>query len=121
MRGNELPVAAAWHVESSGRLQQPPHALERRARPLGSAPRRNLMNAPHRIAYTLPLLLGLLAGCARQGSLTSPGNSALGASADQAEVASAVAAQPTYVDDEVSERSEERRVGKERSDSGVVV
>jgi hypothetical protein len=62
------------------------------------------MNAPHRLAVTLMLLL--LAGCSRQGSLNGPGNPATGASPDQADVASAVAANPSLVDDEVSESPE---------------
>lgn len=61
------------------------------------------MRAPHRLALTFPLLIALLAGCSRQGTVNAPGDPAAGASQDQAEVASTVASNPSYVDDELSE------------------
>ena len=61
------------------------------------------MKAPHRLALTLPLLLALLSGCSRQGTLNAPGDPAVATSQDQADVASAIAANPSYVDDDVSE------------------
>jgi hypothetical protein len=61
------------------------------------------MKAPHRLALTLPLLLALLAGCSSQRTVNAPGDPAAGTSQDQAEVASTVASNPSYVDDELSE------------------
>jgi len=77
------------------------------------------MNTPHRLGFTLPLLLGLLAGCSRHTSLTGPGNPAAGSSPDQAEVASAVAAQPSYVDDELSESPDRTSIAASGSASGA--
>lgn len=62
------------------------------------------MKTPHGIVLTLPLMIALLTGCSRQGDLSGPQNpGTTGAGSDQAEVASALAAEPSYVDDEVSE------------------
>jgi hypothetical protein len=62
------------------------------------------MKPPYRFALTLPLLIALLTGCSKQGTLSSPStDSAAGASAEQAQVASTLASDPSYVDDEVSE------------------
>jgi hypothetical protein len=64
------------------------------------------MKPPYRLALTLPLLIALLPGCSKQGTLSSPSSDpAAGANAEQAEVASTLAADPSYVDDEVSESS----------------
>lgn len=65
------------------------------------------MTTSHRLALTLPLLLALLAGCSSQGTLNAPGDTAAGTSQDQAEVASTVASNPAYVDDELSESPEQ--------------
>ncbi|MGH7731131.1 MAG: hypothetical protein ACRENJ_07765 [Candidatus Eiseniibacteriota bacterium] len=57
------------------------------------------------IALTLPLVIALLAGCSRQGTLSGPQDPGTGT--DEAEVASALAAEPSYVDDEVSESADQ--------------
>src|SRR5262245_53419088 len=66
---------------------------------------RHPMNPSRGTPLTLSLLVALLAGCAQRGDLTGPqaGTDAT----DQAEVASAVTAEPSYVDDEVSESSDQ--------------
>ncbi len=62
------------------------------------------MKTPHGIVLTLPLMIALLTGCSRRGTLSGPESpGTTGAGADQAEVASALAADPSFVDDEVSE------------------
>jgi len=62
------------------------------------------MTSPHRLLLALPLAIALLAGCARQGALSGPQDPAAStAAADQAEVTAALAAEPVYVDDELSE------------------
>ena len=76
------------------------------------------MNAAHRLAFALPLLLGLLTGCSRQGTLNGPDDPSAVTGPDQAEVASAVAANPSYVDDEVSESPDQTSVGAAASASG---
>lgn len=53
-------------------------------------------------ALSIPLLIGLLAGCGTQGTVSGPEGPAT-TSQDQSEVAAEVAANPSYVDDEVSE------------------
>ena len=63
------------------------------------------MTAAHRLAIAFPLLLGLATGCSQRGTLNGPEDSGTGP--DQAEVASVVAANPSYVDDEVSESAEQ--------------
>jgi len=63
------------------------------------------MKTPHGIVLTLPLMVALLTGCSRQGTLSGPQESGT-AGGDQAEVSSALAAEPSYVDDEVSESSD---------------
>ena len=79
------------------------------------------MNAAHRLGFTLPLLLGLLAGCSQQGTISGPDDPAADTGPDQAEVASVVAANPSYVDDEVSESPEQTSVGARASASGPAV
>jgi hypothetical protein len=64
------------------------------------------MNATRGTVLILPLLLALLAGCAQRGDLTAPRTPGGTEASDQAEVASAMAAEPSYVDDEVSESSD---------------
>ena len=59
------------------------------------------MKASPGLALTLPLLIGLLTGCAPRGTVLGPANPATGGP-DQAEVASELAANPSLVDDEVS-------------------
>jgi len=54
------------------------------------------------IVLTLSLVIALLAGCSRQGTLSGPQDPGTRGS-DEAEVASALAAEPSYMDDEVSE------------------
>ena len=62
------------------------------------------MKTPHGIVLTLPLMIALLTGCSRQGALSGPQSSGTnGAGPDQAEVASALAADPSFVNDEISE------------------
>jgi hypothetical protein len=64
------------------------------------------MKTPRGIALILPLMVALLAGCSRQGTLSgpqTPGTTGSGAGSDQADVASALAADPSYVNDDVSE------------------
>ena len=77
------------------------------------------MNAPHRLALTLPLLLALLAGCSGQGTVNAPGDPAAGTSQDQAEVASTVASNPSYVDDEVSESPDQTSLGAADASGGA--
>ena len=60
------------------------------------------MRPPYRFALAFPLLIALLTGCSTRGTPSSP-SAATGASADQADVASTLASDPSYVDDEVSE------------------
>lgn len=78
------------------------------------------MNASHRSALTLPLLLMLLAGCSGQGTVNTPGDPAAGASQDQADVAATLAENPAYVDDDVSESPDQTSLGA-TSASGVGV
>lgn len=61
------------------------------------------MNASRGTALILPLLIALLTGCAQRGDLTGPQTTGGTDASDQAEVASALAAEPSYVDDEVSQ------------------
>jgi len=61
------------------------------------------MKPPYRLALALPFLLAVLTGCSKQGAMSPTTDPAAGASAEQAEVASTLAADPSYVDDEVSE------------------
>lgn len=68
------------------------------------------MKAPHRLALTIPLLLALLAGCSSQRTVNAPGDPAAGTSQDQADVASTVASNPSYVDDELSESADQMTV-----------
>lgn len=80
------------------------------------------MRSPHRLnlALTLPILIALLAGCSRPGTVSgpeSPGPS--GAAADQAEVSAVLASQPSYVDDEVSESPEQTSLESSASPSGA--
>lgn len=64
------------------------------------------MKTPHRIALSLATLVALLSGCSTRGTVSGPQDAGTaGASSDQAQVASALAADPSYVDDEVSESS----------------
>ncbi|MEK7329279.1 MAG: hypothetical protein AAB113_00610 [Candidatus Eisenbacteria bacterium] len=78
------------------------------------------MKTPHRLALTLPLLLALLAGCSGQGTLNAPNDPAAGTSQDQAEVASVVASNPSFVDDEVSESPDQMSLGTASSGAGEV-
>ena len=62
------------------------------------------MKPPHRLALTIPLMIALLTGCSKQGTLSGlqdPGTT--GASPEQADVAATLAADPSFVNDEVSE------------------
>lgn len=68
------------------------------------------MHAPQRFALTLPFLL-ILAGCSSQGTVSAPNDPASGASPDEAEVASAVAASPEYVDDDLSDSPDQTSLG----------
>ena len=65
------------------------------------------MKPPYRLALALPFLLAVLAGCSKQGTMspaTDPSAGApSGSNGDQAQIASTLAADPSYVDDEVSE------------------
>jgi len=58
---------------------------------------------PYRLALTIPLIIAVLTGCSKQATLSGPTGAASQASADQAEVAAALAADPAFVNDEVSE------------------
>jgi hypothetical protein len=77
------------------------------------------MNAPHRLAPTLPLLLALLAGCSTRGAVNGPGNPGAGSSQDQAEVASVMASNPALVDDDVSESPEATSVSTSGAEAGT--
>jgi hypothetical protein len=77
------------------------------------------MTSQHRSALTLPLLLTLLAGCSSQGTLNAPNQPAAGTSADQAEVASTMAANPAYVDDELSESPDQMSLGATATAGGA--
>lgn len=79
------------------------------------------MKRPHRLnlTLTLPLLLALLAGCSPQGTVSGPEPGASGAGADQAEVSSVLASEPSYVDDEVSESPEQTTMESSASPSGA--
>ena len=60
------------------------------------------------LTLTLPLMIALLAGCSQRGTPGDPMDPGAGsANTDQAEVASVIAATPSYVDDEVSEASDQ--------------
>jgi hypothetical protein len=62
------------------------------------------MNTPHRFTLVLPLAIALLTGCSRQGTLSGPQDAGgTGAAADQAAVSATLAAEPGFVDDELSE------------------
>ena len=66
------------------------------------------MKTPHRLALTLPLAIALLTGCSRQGTLSGPQDpGATPPTGDQAQVSAALAAEPSYVDDEVSESGDQ--------------
>jgi hypothetical protein len=78
------------------------------------------MKAPHRLSLTLPLLLALLAGCASRGTVNAPSDPATGTSADQAEVASVVASNPSFIDEEVSESPEQMSLGTASLGTGDV-
>jgi len=60
------------------------------------------MKTPPGNALILPLMIALVTGCSRQGTLSGPQDPG-SAGSDQADVASALAAEPSYVDDGVSE------------------
>lgn len=78
------------------------------------------MKPPYRPALTVPLLIALLTGCSKQGTLSSPSaDPAAGASAEQAAVASSLAADPSYVDDEVSESSGQTSLTAPASPAGA--
>ena len=82
------------------------------------------MNTPHRIALTLPLMIALLTGCSRQGTLSGPQESGTTGS-DQAEVSAAMAAEPSFVDDEVSESADQTTLeaspaGSAGADAGMM-
>ena len=65
------------------------------------------MKTPPGIALILPLMITLATGCSRQGTLNGPQDpGATGSGSDKADVASALAAEPAYVDDEVSESAD---------------
>ena len=76
------------------------------------------MREPHRLALTLPLLLALLTGCSGRGVVNAPDDSASGTSQDQAEVASTVASNPSYVDDELAESADQTSVSAAAAASG---
>lgn len=77
------------------------------------------MKTPHRIALTLPLAIALLTGCSRQGTLSGPQDpGATPPTGDQAQVASALAAEPAYVDDEVSEAPDQTSMESQAAASG---
>jgi len=66
------------------------------------------MKPPYRLALAVPLIIALLTGCSTKGTLSGPQDpGSSGTSPEQAEVASTLAADPTYVDDEVSESSDQ--------------
>ena len=60
------------------------------------------MKTPPGIALILPLIVALTTGCSRQETLSGPQDPGTTGS-DQGEVASALASEPSYVGDEVSE------------------
>jgi hypothetical protein len=69
------------------------------------------MKTPPGIALTLPLMIALITGCSRQGTLSGPQDpGTAGSGSDQTEVASALAAEPSYVDDEVSESPDQTQL-----------
>lgn len=66
------------------------------------------MKTPHRIVLTLPLAIALLTGCSRPGTLSGPQDpGATPTTNDQAQVSAALADEPFYVDDEVSESADQ--------------
>src|SRR5882762_6466835 len=69
------------------------------------------MTPQHRSALALPLLMSLLVGCSSQNPTNAPNQRAAAVGPDQAEVASAVASNPSYVDDEVSESPDQMTLG----------
>jgi hypothetical protein len=75
------------------------------------------MTTPHRSLPLLTLLIALLTGCAKQGTPTDPQASGT-TSADEAAVAATLAAEPVYVDDEVSESADQTRIESTTSASG---
>ncbi len=80
------------------------------------------MTTPLRLALSLPFALALLAGCSRSGTVAGPGDpGASTAASDQAQVASALAAEPAYMDDEVSESPDQTSMqGAEPAAAGRV-
>jgi len=79
------------------------------------------MPASHRLAL-LPLLLALLAGCSSRGTnLNGPSETAATASPDQAEVASTVASNPVFVDDEISESPDQTSLSNDVGTGSVSV
>ena len=66
------------------------------------------MKTPHRSLLTLPLAIALLSGCSRTATLSGPQDpGTASAASDQAQVAAALSAEPSYVADEVSESPEQ--------------
>lgn len=74
------------------------------------------MNTPHRLVLSLPLLIALLAGCSKQGTLSGPDAGSAGS--DQADVASALASDPAYVDEEISESADQTQLESATTASG---
>ncbi len=78
------------------------------------------MKTLHRFFLTLPIMIALLSGCSRQGTPSGPESpGASGAGAEQAEVSSALAEEPSYVEDEVSESPEQTSLESSASPSGA--
>ena len=75
------------------------------------------MNTPHRLVLSLPLLIALLAGCSKQGTLSGPQDPG-SAGSDQADVASALASDPAYVDEEISESADQTQLETATTASG---
>ena len=78
------------------------------------------MTPQHRSALALPLLMSLLVGCSSQNTMNAPNGRTAATSPDQAEVASAVAANPSYVDDEVSESPDQMTLGTTGGSAGAL-
>ena len=76
------------------------------------------MKTLHRSLLPLSLLIALLTGCAKQGTPTDPQTSGT-SSAEEAAVATTLAADPAYVDDEVSESADQTQIESTTSASGA--
>lgn len=78
------------------------------------------MKPPYRFALAIPLTIALLTGCSKQATVSGPQTSSPnGASPEEAEVAATLSADPSFINDEVSESSDQTSVESASSAAGA--